>query len=236
MKKRLKCEGYEEDASLDVTDPKLANSGLKAVEANFNNSKVVRLIGRLHSDLWHQENLIPNGIKLDVQLVPARSAFFIKTAAPDREQVLYKYHIVSARFLIQFKELSGSLVKTHKEMLMAENKKSIIPHTKVSMKTLNIPSRVTSYTFDNVFKGKLPDRVALAMVPDAQATGSYWANPFNFQNFGFKDIALSANSQLSQPIPLESNFATHEYLREYLSVVEALGYVTGPNTWAITAS
>ena len=57
MKTRLKWEGYEEDVSLDVTDPAGANTGLKAREVKFNNSKVVRLIGRLHSDLWHQEKL-----------------------------------------------------------------------------------------------------------------------------------------------------------------------------------
>ena len=58
--------------------------------------------------------------------------------------------------------------------------------------------------------------------------------PFNFQNFGLHDIALSANSQLIPRIPLEPNFATNDYLREYLSVMEAMGYDTGPNTWAIT--
>ena len=82
MKTRLMCEGYDEDNSLDVTDPAGANTGLKAGEAKFNNSKMVRLIGRLHSDLWHQEKLIQPEIKLDVQLVPALPAFFIKTAAP----------------------------------------------------------------------------------------------------------------------------------------------------------
>ena len=81
MNTRLKCEGIEEDVSLDVTYPPGANSWLKAREGKFYHSKLVRLIGRLHSDLWHQEMLIPLALKLDVQLVPARSAFFIKTAA-----------------------------------------------------------------------------------------------------------------------------------------------------------
>ena len=69
---------------------------------------------------------------------------------------------------------------------------------------------------------------------DAAATGSYSANAFNFQNFGLNYIALSANSQLIPRIPLEPNFTTHEYLREYLTVSEAMGYDTGPYTWAIT--
>ena len=101
---------------------------------------------RLPSDLYHQENLIPPGIKLFVQLVPARPAFFIKTVAPHGEaaQVQYNYHIVSARFLLKFKELSESLVTSHKEMVMKENRNYIIPHTKLAMKTLNIPSGGTS--------------------------------------------------------------------------------------------
>ena len=54
MKTRHKCAGYEGDVSLDGKDPTGANTGLKAREINFNTTKVVRLSGRLHSDLWHQ--------------------------------------------------------------------------------------------------------------------------------------------------------------------------------------
>ena len=81
---RLKCEGYEEDVSaqMDDTDPAGANTGLGRREAFWNNSRVVRLIWRLHSDLFHKEKLIPAGIKLDIQLVPSRAPFFIKTAPP----------------------------------------------------------------------------------------------------------------------------------------------------------
>ena len=52
---RMKCEGYEEDtpAQIAVTDPTGANAGYLAREGFWNNSRVVRLIGRLHSDLFH---------------------------------------------------------------------------------------------------------------------------------------------------------------------------------------
>ena len=97
LKTRLKCEGYEEDVSFEVTDPAGENNGLKAREMKFNNSKVVRLIGRLDSDLWKQEKLIPPGIKLDVQLVTARPPFFIKAAAVDdrRNQIQYNSAVFS---------------------------------------------------------------------------------------------------------------------------------------------
>ena len=56
MNTRLKCEGYEEEVSLPYTNPATAGgeTGLKAREAKFNASAVLRLIGRLHSDLWHK--------------------------------------------------------------------------------------------------------------------------------------------------------------------------------------
>ena len=57
------------------------------------------------------------------------------------------------------------------------------------------------------------------MVADAAATGSYTTNRFNFQNFGLNYLALSANSQLIPRIPLEPNFTTNDYLREYLTVM-----------------
>ena len=103
-------------------------------------------------------------------------------------------------------------------MLMKENRNNIIPHTKFSIKTLTVTSGGTSYTFDNLFKGKHPERIVLAMVADAAATASYSANPFNFQNFGLKYMALSANSQLIPSIPLEPNLARNDYSREYLTV------------------
>ena len=141
---------------------------------------------------------------------------------------------MSSRFLIQLRELWTEIMTSHNDMLMKENKNYIIPHTKVSMKTLKFPSGGTSYTFDNLFKGTLPDRIALAMVGDAAATGRYSANPFIIQNFGLNYLALSANTEMIPLIPLEPNFATHDYFREYLTVLEEMGYDTGPYTRALT--
>ena len=53
-------------------------------------------------------------------------------------QVHYNYPMVSSRFLLQDTDLSESLVESHKEMVMSENQNYIIPHKKVSRKTMNI--------------------------------------------------------------------------------------------------
>ena len=210
LKTRMKCEGYEKDTAehMDDTSPAVAgtNEGLKARELKFNASKVVRLIGRPHLDIFHQEKLIPPGVKLEIQLVPARASFFIKKAAPTGTdaQVVYKFQIVSARFLVAMKEISPSMVLAHQKMLQEVNFQ--IPHTKILLKRQTIPTGLTSYTIENLFKGKLPDQLVLGMVADASATGSYNANTFNYQNSGLNYLALPDNSELVARVPLEPNF------------------------------
>ena len=125
--------------------------------------------------------------------------------------VLENCDIMSRRFLIQYKELSSDMAPSQKQMVMMEKKKYIIPTMIISRKTLNIPSGGTSYTFDNVFRDKLPDSIALAVVADAAPTGKDNANPFTFQNFCLNYIAQSCNLQLMRHIHLEPNFATEYY-------------------------
>ena len=46
----------------------------------------------------------------------------------------------------------------------------------------------SSYTFDNLFNGKRPDGIAVAIVADGEATGIYSANTLKFHNFGLNYI------------------------------------------------
>ena len=47
-------------------------------------------------------------------------------------------------------------------------------------------------------------------------------------------MALIVNAQHVPRIPYEPNFGRHDYLREYLGVVEAMGYDIGPYPWSIS--
>ena len=236
LKTRMICEGYTEDTAgqMDVTNPAGANTGLGTREASFNASRIVRLIGRPHLDLFHQEKLIPPSVTIDIQLIPCRAPFLIKTAAPTSgaEQLLYKFEIVSARFLVPFKQVSDSMFIAHQKMLQEVNYQ--IPHTKVLMKTQTIPQGVTNFKAANLFTGVCPDRIAMVMVEDAAATGSYLRNPFNFQHFNLNYLTLNVNSQYIPGIPYEPDFARADYLRDYITVMEGLGYDIGPYTWDVT--
>ena len=148
---------------MDITDPAGANLGLGRPEVKFINLKYVRMIGRIHSDLWHQWKTYSTWCEPRSPTGPKSFKFLYQDSCSGwwRCPSWIKFEIRSARFLIQFKQVSPSMAVAHQKMI--QEVKYQIPHTKVLMETHAIPSGVTSYTISNLFKGRLPDRIAVAM-------------------------------------------------------------------------
>ena len=94
---------------MDETNPAAGggNWGLNTRGGNFNASRGYRVIGPPQIDLFHQEKIIPPGVKLHLQLGPTRPPFLLKNAAPHENagQAQYKFNILSAWFLVQFSEV-----------------------------------------------------------------------------------------------------------------------------------
>ena len=195
---RLLAEGWTKDtaAEIGVTDAAGANRGLVARTAWFALSRVVTLIGRPHLDLFHQEKLIPANVDIKLRLIPNSNTFLLKTAAPggNNPQVNYKLHLLSARLFIRTKEISPNLILAHEKMLQSTNYS--IPYNRIVTKILTIPNGTNQMEFDNVYQGKLPDLVVVGLISDANMTGGYQRNPFNFGNFGLNYICMQANGEL----------------------------------------
>ena len=193
-----------------VTNPAGTNTELTARPACVAKSHVVSLIGRPHLDLLHQEKLIPANIDLKLKLLPNTCAFLLKTAAPaqwDHPQVNYKVKIMVARLFIRTKNISPSLILGQDWVL--QTKKYSIPFNNVVTITLPIPTGTSHIAFVNVYQGKLPDVVILAMVSDTSMSGGYQTNPFHFQNFGANYLCIHSNGEqihrlISQTLPIKT--------------------------------
>ena len=61
------------------------------------------------------------------------------------------------------------------------------------LNTPHIGQRVNYISIDNLFKGKLRERVPLGVDADAGITGRYPPNPFTLQNFGVNYMTLFVN-------------------------------------------
>jgi len=233
-KTRLKTIAWERDTDEHEVDFRREvaglNTGFKSRSTPFDLSHQVTLIGRLHSDMFHQPLDIPSNLDLKIRLLPNRAAFYIKKPAANATN--YKFSITKARLLIRTKEINPSVIMAHETTLQKHNFR--IPFTKVSLKRLTIPAGVTNIEYDNVFTGVMPKRLIVSMIRDIHMHGDSNTNPFYFPHFDLRLITIKVNGQDIPRIPYQPNFTNADYLREYFLFLEGLGLDLGTKSIDIT--
>ena len=218
---------------MDAKDPAAAaNTGLTAREAWTADNATVVLMGRPHLDLFHQEKLIPPNCDLKFRFIPHKSDFVLISKDNAADAKKFKLTITSARLFIRTKSVSPSLLLAHEGNL--DEGPYRIPFSKVTSKVLSIPTGHTTFEADNVFMGTIPDKVIMAIIPNANMSGTYPTNPFDIQNAGLNYLALKVNGDLIPSTPLQPNFVGKDYINAYYKVLEALNFDIGPNCWDIT--
>ena len=133
---------------------------------------------------------------------------------------------------IRTKQFAHALVLGQERVLQTKNYP--IPFNRVIRKTVPIPTGTSQIIFDNVYDGKLPDLVTLAMVSDRNMGGVYQTRPFHFQNFGAFYLFMQANGEQIPRFANQPNSAGRDYIRSYFVVLEALAFDIGPNCWDLT--
>ena len=233
---RLKSVIWERDTNNAEADFRVgdagANNGFKARALRFRASTIVTMIGRLHTDLFHQNLDIPPNIDLRVRLQPSRPEFYLKK--PHDNAVIYRFHFTKIRLLIRTKEASASLVLAHARMLQKSNFR--IPFNKFSLKRHTITTGATNIELDNIYTGILPKRIIMGLVRDTHMHGQSDANPFLFQNYSLMQISMKMNGLDIPRIPYQPNFTSGDYIREYFLFLEGLGLDLGNKSIALTSN
>jgi hypothetical protein len=227
QKTRLVAEGWLKDTAGKMSDTDVAgeNAGLKERTKWFAGSALVEFSGRPHLDLFQQGRVLLPGVDMHLKCVPSSNEFFIKCKAPAQNaaQEQYKVVIEKAILTIRTKELIGDAALGHTAIL-EQGKSAMIPHQRVQVKHLSIPQNTTSYTFENVYTDNLPDLVVIGLVADADFSGSYTKNPFNFQAFGVTRMELKRNGMSVPRQGYTPKFADKLFTKDYLTFQEQLGY------------
>ena len=240
---RLQSEGWIKDTSQKfqnflLTAEGATNLGHKERAAWFAQSAIVAFCGRPHLDLFHQEKSIPPGCPMFFRFIPSNSNFYLKKPATNENN--YKLEILSFKLWVRTKEVIPSVQLAHDSML-GKGFNIRIPYTKVEVSQLTIPNGVSSHTFSNVFTGRLPNRLLLAVVQDTTLNANASSNPFLFSNADISFLQFEMNGECFPRTPYQPNFGTRDYMREYMGLLEALNIDIGtqaidltPSEWART--
>ena len=233
-KTRLLTEGWHQDkpgAEIEETDP-ANNAGLVARKDYCAASPKVEMVGRPHLDLFHQDKLIPPGVDLALKLLPADNAFALIS-----HDIKPKIKIHDVTFIVRTKQLTESAELAHRELVLQQNYR--LPFTRVQMKHFAIAKDLSTIRLEGIFNGPLPDLVVVGLVGDKEFAGDYKANPYAFRNFGVKRIEMTRNGVRCPRHGYTPNFQTKEYIKDYITFQEQLGFDQGdkcvhltPAEWA----
>ena len=236
LETRSKLAGWELDKDAGSMD-RLLLATTNNVEPNKHflsrrkqiaESRALTLIGRLHTDMFHQDLDLPPNCRVGIKLTRSKSDFVLMGA----ENSTFKVHIMSAKLYIRSKEVNSDVIVAHREILKEHN--FDIPFTQVNMKTFQIASNMTSATFSNIFNDKLPRRIVIALVQQDRVTGKYNLNPFKFQHFNLQALTVTVNGLPIPSDPLTMNYSDRDYQRAYLNTLGALGLDVGNNGLTLT--
>ncbi len=158
LKTRGVCEGWATDnsARMDaIVTTGETNAGFIKRRAWSAESKVMKFVGRLHSDLFHQPLDIPSNVQIKIKLEQNPDNKVLMAAANST----FKITLQSARMLVRSKRVSPDLALAHQKFLSKMNYR--IPYTKVIMKTDSVATGATDVTRNNFHEGPMPSRITI---------------------------------------------------------------------------
>ena len=193
------------------------NEGLVARKAYTSRSRIVDMIGKLHSDLFFQDRYLLNGVDMKIRLVRSKDAFALMAEADSK----FMIRITEASLFVRKVKLSPAVQMAHIKAL--EKGTAKYPIRRVETKVFSVPRGNLSANQENLFLGQLPKRLVVGMVENAAFSGSFDKNAFNYRHFHCNFLSLHVDGQQIPAKPLQPNFERNKAVRCYMSLFSGTG-------------
>ena len=164
-----------------VTDPSGSNNGLFDRATIIAESKRIDLQGPIFHNLFSMSRYLLNQVDVKVKIYRSPTNFCPLTGDANE----YRVNIEDIYILVKKVRVSPAVIYDHSKILERQN--ALYPYNKVEV---SIPSGSTNYTWENMFQGRLPNKIVLGFVKSRAISGDYKTNPFNFENCGIQQIAV----------------------------------------------
>ena len=212
---------YKETAFFmaDVDPIAGGNSGFQTRHEFFKESHRVDMQGPLYVDVFQgQSSMLLNGVDMRLKLWPSMANFNLMSA-----WTTPSYKVVLDRVLLRICKVtvSPTVFLNHQKHLQTSTAK--YPYMKAELTTRAIETLQTSVSMENLFQGRIPAKLCVALLPTASYNGQFRSNPFDFKSANLNYLATYVNGISMPGSPFEPSFPTDNYIREYLSLFSAAG-------------
>ena len=207
----------DSSARFEVTQG-TTNSGLTVRRQLAARSRELDMMGRLHTDIMHQERYLINGVDVKIRLIPSKSAFNLMAHDPAAG---FKSVITHASLFVRKAKLNPAVTLAHEKALQRGTAK--YPIKRVVQRTFAIPTGNLSTVQDNLFLSQTPTRVVIGLVGSEAFNGRYDRNPFHFQTFNLSYLSLYLDGKQVPAKALTPQFEQNQFVRSYHALMVATG-------------
>ena len=163
---------------INTYDDDAVNAGFVARSQFTNVSRVVDMIGKIHSDLFFQDKYLLNDVGVRIRLNRNTDGFCLMGAA----DATFKVKILDCKLYVRKMKISPSVFIAHDKALEGGNAKYLIQ--RVVCKTYKIPTGNLDHTQETLFTGQLFTRIVVGCVDNDAFNGRFSKNPSLFAGTG----------------------------------------------------
>jgi hypothetical protein len=180
-------------------------------------SKEVTVAGKINSPLFHQKKLLPPGVSLGLGLVLSPVDLFLITNKPEP----MKIHITDISLKVRYVRPPQNLLQELQESMLTTP--FLLGYNRSDIRVFNIPATFTTFNEQNIFFGKIPQRIIAFFTPSVNLTGSLTTSPFKWTHSKLTDYSFNFNgaSIPTNKIPFDLDNKKAEEL--YLYTLGQLG-------------
>ena len=211
---QLQTQLYYKDsaASMDQTTPTDTplNQGLIKRNKLAKASAFIDMVGPIYSDIFQMPRYLLNEVDVHVKLFQNKDSFRLMSSVAGK-----KYKVVISEVILKaaMVGIHPDILKVHARAL--EDRPALYPFLKTEMKTFAVAKGQYSTHLDNIYQGRIPNRLILGMVSSDAYSGDLTKNPFNFKHYNFDFMCLYANGQSVPSKALQPKFSSNNYVEAY---------------------
>ena len=193
-----------------LTDVPL-NQGLIFRNRLAKNSATIDMVGPIYADVFQMPRYLLNEVDVHVKLFQNKNSFRLMSSVAGK-----KYKVVITEVI-----LKAAMIGIHPDILKSHARAlepALYPLLKTEVKTFAVGKGQYNVNLDDIYQGKIPNRLILGMVSADAYAGDLTKNPFNFKHYNFDFMALYSIGQSIPSKAIQPKFSSNNYIEAYQSL------------------
>ena len=188
--------------------------------AKYGGSREVTLMGRLASDIFSVDRLLPHGVGFKIAMYPHRGAFCL--LSPDIQPPPdFKFVVTNATLLVAFVHIAPEIIAAH-DTLLKEGHEAFFPFTKTDIRLVDVPQGSYSVEIPNPYNGRQPAELVVGIIDSRARHGDYGMSALQFERCDLKLIQCLVDNQHLGNSPINMRYGNTYIDSEFTQAYETL--------------